>query len=67
MADNFAGNILKSIFLNDNCWISYSNFTQVCSHRSNWELVNMVQVMVWRLVGGKPLPEPMLTKVDEAR
>ena len=41
-----------------------SNFTEVCSHGSNWS--PLVQLMAWRRTGDKPLPEPMLSQFTDA-
>ena len=41
-----------------------SNFIEISSHGS--KISALVQVMVWRHAGNKPLPEPMMTQVTEA-
>ena len=61
---HFADDIFKSIF-NENFWIlneiSLKYVPCLIDKKSA-----LVQVMAWRLVGAKPLPELMLTKMSEA-
>ena len=52
---NFVDNILKYIFLKENC----SNGS-IGSNNSTF-----VQVMGWHLRGAKPLPESMLIKLSD--
>ena len=50
-------------------WHSYnsnSNFTEICSQESNDNKPAVVQVMAWRQIGDKPLPEPMMAQFTDA-
>ena len=61
MVANFAENILKCIFENENVWISiYISLKFVPDGHINNYLA-LVQIMAWRWIGDKSLFEPMLT------
>ena len=54
----------KCIFLNENYHILLQNGL---SQRAWLTLSALHQVMAWRQTGGKPLPEPMMTKINHWR
>ena len=57
---HFADDIFKCIFLNENVWIPIKislKFVPKCPINNN---PSLVQIMVWRRTGTKPLFEPMM-------
>ena len=57
---HFPDDIFKSIFLNENVWISINispEFVRKCPINN---IPALVQIMAWRRPGDKPLSEPML-------
>ena len=66
MAVILADNIFSSIFLNENDWIIIQ-ISLKCVPRSPIDnKPALVQVMAWRRIGDKPLPEPMLIQLTDA-
>ena len=61
MADTFADDIFKRIFLNENIWISNKISLKYAPSGPINNMSALVQIMTWRRKGDKPLPEPMLT------
>ena len=66
MADTFADDILKRIFLNENVKILIQISLEFVSRGSNDSKSALVQVMAWRQIGDKPLPEQMMTQFTDA-
>ena len=66
MADTFADNIFKHIFLNENVRILIKISLRFVPRGSNDNKSALAQVMSWRRTGAKPLPEQMLTHFTEA-
>ena len=66
MADTFADNIFKSIFLNKNGRILIQISLKFVPRSSNDNKSALVQVMAWRQTGDKPLSEQMLTQFTDA-
>ena len=62
---HFADDMFKCIFLNENIWIS----NKISLKYVPWGLIDsmsaLVQIMVWRRPGDKPLSEPMLTQFTD--
>ena len=59
----FADDVFKCIFLNENVWVSLKismKFVPKIPINNNPALV---QIMAWRLSGGKPLSEPMMVSL----
>ena len=57
---HFPDDIFKSIFLNENAWISIKfSLKFVPKGRIN-NIPTLVQIMAWRRLGDKPLSEPMM-------
>ena len=57
---HFADDIFKSIFVNENVWISIEislKFVPKCQINN---IPTLVQIMAWRRPGDKPLSEPMM-------
>ena len=53
----FANNILKITFFNENCWIViHISLKYVLKDPSDYKWA-LVLIMAWRRTGGKPLPE----------
>ena len=60
---HFADDIFKCIFLNENVWISIKiSLKFVPKGRIN-NIPSLVQIMVWRRPGDKPLSEPMMVSL----
>ena len=66
MADTFADDIFKCICLNENVRIAIEISLKFVPRGSNNNNSALVQVMVWRQTGNKPLPEQMLTQFVDA-
>ena len=62
MANTFADDIFKHIFLNENDRISIQISLKFVPRGSNDYKSAFVQVMAWHQTGDKPLPEQMLTQ-----
>ena len=59
---HFADDIFKCIFLNESFRILIKISLKVVQDNPFDNKAILFQVMVWRLFGAKPLPEPMLTR-----
>ena len=60
---HFPDDILKSIFMNENVWISLTiSLKCVRKVRIN-NIPSLVQIMAWRRPGDKPLSEPMMVSL----
>ena len=65
MADTFADDIFKRIFLNKNGRILIQISLKFVPRSSNDNKSALVQVMAWRQTGDKPLSEQMLTQFTD--
>ena len=63
---NFAYDISKCIFLNENIRILNKIPLKFVPAGQIENISALVPVMDWRWTGGKPLPEPMLTQFTDA-
>ena len=63
---HFPDSILKSIFLNENVWISIEISLKVVPKCLINNIPALVQIMAWRRPGDKPLSEPMMTQFHDA-
>ena len=66
MAAILADDIFKHIFFNENARISIKISLNFFPSGPIDNKSALVQVMAWRLTGGKPLPEPMLNQFIDA-
>ena len=66
MADTFADDIFKRIFLNENVGISIQISPKFVPSGANDNKSELVQVMDWCQTGDKPLPEQMRTRFTAA-
>ena len=66
MADLYAHDIFKRIFLNKNLSISIQISLKFVPRGSNDNKSAVVEVMAWCGTGDKPLPEQMLTQFTDA-
>ena len=66
MASIWADDILKCIFLNENDKIPIQISLTLVPRSPIDNKPSLVQVMAWRRIGGKPLPEPLMTQFTEA-
>ena len=66
MAAILADDIFNRIFLNENVRIPIQISLKLVPMSPNDNKPSLVQVMVWRRTGGKPLPEPMITQFTDA-
>ena len=57
---NFADNIFKCIFLNENVWIPVKISLKYVPNGPINNIPTLVQIMAWRRSGDKPLSEPMM-------
>ena len=57
---NFAYDICKRIFFNENVWISVKISLKFVPKGSINNIPALVQIMAWRRPGDKPLSEPMM-------
>ena len=60
---HFADGIFKCIFLNKNVWIPIKNSLKFVSKGPINNIPTLVQIMVWRRSGDKPLSESMLVSL----
>ena len=63
---DFTGDIFTCISMNEDVWISIKisrKFVHMCPINN---IPALVRIMAWRLVGAKPLSEPMLTRFIDA-
>ena len=58
---NFADDIFKCIFLNENIWISIKMSLKFVPMGSFNNIPALLQIKAWRRPGDKPLSEPMMT------
>ena len=66
MAAVLADDIFKCIFLNENDRISIQTSLKFIPRSPIDNKPALVQVMAWRRIGDKPLPELMLTQFTDA-
>ena len=66
MAGKLADDIFKCIFLNENDIIVIEISSKFVSMSSVDNKPALVQIMVWRRIGDKPLPEPMMIQFTDA-
>ena len=66
MAANLEDDIFKCIFLNENGRIMIQISSKFVSMRSVGNKPALVQIIVWRRIGDKPLLEPMMTQFTDA-
>ena len=66
MATISADDNLKCIFLNENDRILIRISLKFIPKSAIDSKPALVQVMAWRQIGAKPLPEPMLTRFSDA-
>ena len=66
MAANLADNIFDCIFLKENDRIPIQISLKYVPRSPIDNKPALVQVMVWRLFGAKPLPEPMMIQFFDA-
>ena len=60
---HFADNIFKCIFLNENFWIPIKISLKFVPKGQINKIPALVQIMVWRRPGNKPLSEPMVVSL----
>ena len=58
-----ADDVFKSIFLNENVWISLEIFLKFVPKVPINYIPALVQILVWRRSGDKPLSEPMMVSL----
>ena len=66
MAETFADDIFKRIFLNENVKNSIQISLKFVAKGPNDNKLALVHVMAWRQTGDKTLPEQMLTQFTDA-
>ena len=66
MADTLADDIFKCIFLNENIWIAIRISLKFVPEVQIYNKPALVQIMAWRLIGAKPLSEPMMAYFTDA-
>ena len=66
MADILADEIFKCIFLNEKDTIPIQISLKLVDRGPMDNKPALVQVMVWRRTGDKPLPEPMMAQFTDA-
>ena len=66
MAAFLADDIFKCTFLNENDRIPIQISLRFVPRNPFDNKQALVQVMAWRQIGDKPLPEPMLTQFNDA-
>ena len=60
---HFTDVIFKNIFLNKNVWISLNISQKFASKVRINNIPALVQIMVWRRLGDKPLSEPVMVRL----
>ena len=60
---NFADDIFKYMFSNENVWISLKISLKFIAKVRNNNILALVQIMAWRRPGDKPLSEPMMVNL----
>ena len=63
---NFADDIFKGIFLNENVWILIKISLKFVPKGPINNIPALVQMMAWRRIGDKPLSEPKVTQFHDA-
>ena len=63
---HFADNVLKCNFLNENVWIPVEISLKFIPKSLINNIPALVQIMVWRRTGDRPLYEPMMTRFNDA-
>ena len=63
MVKKFSDDIFKSIFLNENVWISINISLKFVPKGPINNIPALVQIMAWRRAGDKPLSEPMMVRL----
>ena len=63
---HFTDDICKCIFLNEKVFILIWNSLKYIPQGPYDNKWTLIQVMAWRPIGDKPLPEPMLTQFTDA-
>ena len=63
MADMFADDIFKCIFLNKDIWISIKNSLKFVAKVRIYNVPALVEIMYLRRLGPKPLSEPMMVSL----
>ena len=63
---NFPDDIFKSIFLNENAWISLNISLEFVPKVQINNIVALVQIMAWCQTGDKPLSEEMMAYVADS-
>ena len=66
MAANFADNIFKYIFFNENVWVSIKISLKFVRKGPINNMPALVQIMAWRRPGDKPLSDPMMAEFSDA-
>ena len=66
MATIWADDIFKCIFLNKNDKIPIQISLKLVPRSAIDNKAALVQVMAWRRIGGKPLPEPIMNRFTDA-
>ena len=66
MADIFADNSFKCIFLNENVWISITTSLMFVLNGPISNIPTLVQIMAWCRPGNKPLSEPIMGSLLDA-
>ena len=61
---HFADNIIKSIMLNENVWISIKISLKFVPNGTINNILALVQIMTWHRPGDKPLSEPMMVNLQ---
>ena len=63
---NFADDIFKRNFFNENVWILIKISLKFVLKGPINNIPVLVQIMAWRQTGDKPLSEPMMTQFKDA-
>ena len=63
---HFAGDIFKCIFVNEKSYILIKISLKSVPNGPIDDNPALIQIMAWRRIGDKPLPEPMLTRFTDA-
>ena len=63
---DFADDIFRCIFVNEKFWILIKISLKCVPRGPIDNNQTLVQIMTWRWIGNKPLPEPMLTRFTDA-
>ena len=66
MAAILADDIFKSIFLNENIWISIKISLKFVPKGPINNIPALAEIIAWRRTSDKPLSEPMMTQFNDA-